>query len=240
MLDDGKVTFCDLVDISGGGDMPRPVLREVYPCMFENRIVGFNRRYAALGVNQDISALIRIWRPPLRDDRTPSVQVGMYAVLEESEIDGQYRVDVVQPLSNFDGINVLEITLAALEDHYDVEHPEDIDPPPFEIDEAIWTNEKDITTVSRDPVLGVEKSRVITFPPQTMEHVETFDVPASWKVTRIEVYAPISRQYFDCSWEWDVSDLEHPGVNGENIAYKRYQDNRGYAAGERTIRISWK
>lgn len=240
MLDSGKVTFCDLVDISDDAGMPRPVLREVYPCMFENRIIGYNRRYAAMGVNQDVSALIRIWRPPLRDDRSPCVAIGMYAVIEDSEIDGQYRVDVVQPLNNFDGIAILEITLSALEDNYDVEKPEDFDPPPFELDEAIWTNEDDITKIVRVPVLGVEKSAVMTFQPQTTEYVETFDVPATWRITKIEVYAPISRQYYDCSWEWDVSDVIHPDAKGEDLAYKRYQDNRGYAAGVRTIRITWK
>lgn len=120
MLDDGKATFCDLIDQAQGGDMPKPKLKMVHVGMFENRIVGFNRRYAAMGVNQEISALIRIWRPPLREDRTPAVQVGMVAVLEESEIDGQYRVDVVQPLSNFDGINVTELTLSRLEDNYEI------------------------------------------------------------------------------------------------------------------------
>lgn len=130
MLDSGKVTFCDLVDVSGAGDMPRGVLRPVYPCMFENRIVGVNRRYAAMGVNQEISALIRIWRPPLREDRSQMVDIGMYAVLEESEIDGQYRVDVVQPLVNFDGIAITEITLSRLENNYDVlkEGEDDTDP----------------------------------------------------------------------------------------------------------------
>lgn len=240
MLDDGKVTFCDLVDIGGKGDMPRPVLKPVYPCMFENRIVGYNRRYAALGVNQEISALIRIWRPPLREDRTPCVEIGMFAILESSEIDGQYRVDVVQPLHNFDGIAVTEITLAKLEDYYDVEKPEDFDPPPFELDEAIWTNADDIKHIVRVPVLGVEKTHVFEFAPQTTEYVETFDVPAAWKITKIEVYFVVSQQYHDCSWEWTVSDVIHKNEKGEDVAYKRYQDNRGYAAGKRTIRITWK
>lgn len=120
MLDSGKVTFCDLTDVSEAGDMPKNVLKPVYPCMFENRIVGYNRRYAAIGVNQDISALIRIWRPPLREDRTPMVDIGMYAVIEDSELDGQYRVDIVQPLTNYDGLAITEVTLVRLEDYYDV------------------------------------------------------------------------------------------------------------------------
>lgn len=155
MLDSGKVTFCDLTDVSDAGDMPKNVLTPVYPCMFENRIIGFNRRYAAMGVSQEISALIRIWRPPLREDGTPMVDIGMYAVLEESELNGQYRVDVVQPLVNFDGIAITEITLSKLETYYDVadtgggEAPPELSyyPGPYEvtpktIDQVLKTKEK--------------------------------------------------------------------------------------------------
>ena len=123
MLDDGKVTFCDLTDRAPAAGKPDYVLKPVYTCMFENRIIGNTRRYAAIGVNQEISALIRVWRPPLREvdeKKVPMVQVGMYAIVEGSEIDGQYRVDVTQPLSNFDGINILEVTLSRLENNYDV------------------------------------------------------------------------------------------------------------------------
>ena len=120
MLDSGKVVFCDLIDVAEPGLMPKEELQPVYECLFENRIIGINRRYQAIGVNQEISALIRIWRPPLRENRKPMVEVGMYAVLDESEIDGQYRVEVVQPLINYDGINITEVTLAKLEDYYDL------------------------------------------------------------------------------------------------------------------------
>lgn len=120
MMDSGKVTFYDLIDTANGARMPRLVMRAVHTCLFENRIIGVNRRYAALGVNEEISALIRIWRPPLRDDRKQTVQIGMVAVLEESELDGQYRVEATQPLHNFDGIAITEVTLSRLEKNYDV------------------------------------------------------------------------------------------------------------------------
>ena len=120
MLDSGKVTFCDLVDVGEPGLMPEQRLKPVYTCLFENRIVGINRRYQAMGVNQEISALIRIWRPPLRENRRATVEIGMYAVLEESEIDGQYRIDVVQPLINFDGIYITEVTLSKMEEYFDL------------------------------------------------------------------------------------------------------------------------
>lgn len=125
MQDSGKVMFCDIVDISAASYMPKEILVPVHTCLFENRIVGYNRRYAALGVNQEISALIRVWRPPLRNDRRPTVEIGMIAVIEESEIDGQYRVDVIQPLRDFDYINISEITLSKLENYYDVAASDD-------------------------------------------------------------------------------------------------------------------
>lgn len=168
MLDSGKATFCDLLDVSDMGNMPRNVLKPVYPCMFENRIVGFNRRYAAMGVNQDISALIRIWRPPLREDRTPMVDIGMYAVLEESEIDGQYRVDVVQPLINYDGIYITEVTLSKLENNYDVLEEGDEGSTPKEL--TYYPGPYEVTPETHDQVLTTKDKAMA-------DDVTVFEIP---------------------------------------------------------------
>lgn len=236
MLDDGKVTLCDLVDVSEGGSMPDWKLRPVHTCMFENRIIGFNRRYAALGVNQDLAALIRIWRPPLRKDRSPMVQIGTVAILEGSEIDGQYRVDVIQPLQNFDGINVVELSLAQLETHYDVS-----DELPIDANEAVWSNEDDITVIAMNTVIKEEDNEAtFHFPKQHGGYIHTFDLPASWTVKTIETYSELFNRLFEIPEEFTVTDVTHPGKNGDEIPYKRYSDNRGYDAGDRTIRVTWK
>lgn len=236
MLDSGKVILCDLVDVSEGASMPEWKIRPVHTCMFENRIIGYNRRYAALGVNQDLAALIRIWRPPIRKDGSAMVRIGMVAILEGSEIDGQYRVDVVQPLANYDGINVTEISLSQMEEHYYVD-----DELPIDADAAVWSNEDDITVIAMNTVIKEEdNTATFNFPTQSPEHPETFDVPAGWTITKIEVFSELFNRTFEIPYEFDISDVTHPENNGEDIPYKRYTDNRGYAAGPRTIIIYWK
>lgn len=92
--------------------MPVQELVSVFSAYFGERTVGYNRYYAAQGVNQDISLLIRIWRCPVR--------IGQYAVLTMSENDGQYRITNVQHLLDDDGLKVTDLTLSALEENYDV------------------------------------------------------------------------------------------------------------------------
>lgn len=117
----------------------------------------------------------------------------------------------------------------------------DDDPDITEIEPPVWTNAKDITVVAPDPEASEDKkSKEITFPPQYGEYAETFDVPKNLTVTDISVYSILFCQYFDCSWEFTQSDVTHPDKDGIEREYRRYTDNRGYAAGERTIRVTWK
>lgn len=119
MKDAGKVTICRAVNVAEQTHMPVMMLEPLFEEMFERRIVGFNRHYAALGVNQEITAMIRIWRQP--------VKIGMYAVIEDSEyLDGQYRIDFVQPLNDYDGLKVCDLTLYAVDDNFDIYHREDL------------------------------------------------------------------------------------------------------------------
>ena len=108
----GKVTICDLVNTAAAGAMPVEKLSTVTAALFEERAVGYNRFYAAQGVNQQIDLLIRVWRM--------SVQIGQYAVLEMSENNGQYRITNVQNLMNDDGLKVTDLTLSRLDSNYDV------------------------------------------------------------------------------------------------------------------------
>lgn len=120
MKDAGKVTICRAVNVAEKTHMPVQMLEPLFEEMFEERIIGFNRHYAALGVNQEISAMIRIWRQPVR--------IGMYAVIEDSDgLDGQYRIDFVQPLRDYDGLKVCDLTLSALETYYDIRTKEELE-----------------------------------------------------------------------------------------------------------------
>lgn len=112
MFDAGIVSVCNLQNTAAPGRMPVQNLVPVFSAYFGERTVGYNRYYAARGVNQDISLLIRIWRRPVR--------IGQYAVLTMSENDGQYRITNVQKLLDDDGLKVTDLTLSALEEFYDV------------------------------------------------------------------------------------------------------------------------
>lgn len=113
MFDAGKVSICELKNTTAPGRMPVEILAPVASAFFEDRVVGYNRYYAALGANQEITMIIRVWR-------CSAVRIGMYAVLSMSENDGQYRITNVQHLLDDDGLKVTDITLTALEENYDV------------------------------------------------------------------------------------------------------------------------
>lgn len=110
----------------------------------------------------------------------------------------------------------------------------------FEFVDAIWSNQNDILNVTKEDLVSKSaKSKIFNFPAQTKTNVETFDIPASWTVTKIEVYNDISRQFEDDAEEFTVTRVTHPNAAGEEVEYRRYSDNRGYAAGERQIKVTW-
>lgn len=110
----------------------------------------------------------------------------------------------------------------------------------FEFVDTIWSNQNDILTVSKEGLVSKSaKSKTFNFPAQTKTDVETFDIPASWNVTKIEVYNEISRAFEDDASEFTVTRVTHKNAADEDVEYRRYSDNRGYAAGPRQIRVSW-
>lgn len=110
----------------------------------------------------------------------------------------------------------------------------------YEFVNAIWSNASDITNIAKEALVSKSTgSKTFVFPAQTVTNVETFDIPASWNVTAVEVLNTLSGKYEDCSGEFTVSDTTHNDAGGNSINYKRYSDNRGYSADSRTIRVSW-
>ena len=73
-------------------------------------MVGYGRQYAAMGVNEQVDMLVRIWSDA-------SIRIGRYAVLEGNS---QYRIDNVQQLLVDDGLLVTHLTLTSLDSNYDV------------------------------------------------------------------------------------------------------------------------
>lgn len=110
----------------------------------------------------------------------------------------------------------------------------------YEFVYAIWANTANIRSVAKLPLVSEgEESITLIFPPQTEENPEVFDVSTTMTIKKIEVLNELSGKYEDCSNEFTRTTTTHPDASGNTINYYRYTDNRGYKAGERTIRVSW-
>lgn len=110
ILDSGILSLYTLQNTSENGRMPVNQLVLQEEAYYKERTVGFNRLYAAKGVNQQIDKLVRIWR-------NEDVEVNWYVILEDEK---QYRVDAVQHLYSDDGLKITDLTLSRLESFYDV------------------------------------------------------------------------------------------------------------------------
>ena len=109
-MDSGTCRIYIVTDAAENGEMPAPTLHEYgdYEWAFEDRMISYSRQYAAMGVDQQIDRIIRIWRTPVR--------IGDVVVIG----DEQYRIDNVQPTLDDDGLKVVDLTLRRLEENYDV------------------------------------------------------------------------------------------------------------------------
>ena len=113
-MDAGHISICSLENVQTiRGGMPKDTLVPVTGADFEERTLGVTRAYLAKGANEQIDLLARIWRDPL-------VKIGMYAVVTESDYNGQYRIDNVQNTTDEDGLKVTDLTLSRINQNYAV------------------------------------------------------------------------------------------------------------------------
>ena len=110
MMDSGTCRIYTVTDSAENGEMPNPTLHEYgdYEWSFEDRMISYSRQYAAMGVDQQIDRIIRIWRTPVR--------IGDVVVIGTE----QYRIDNVQPTLDDDSLQVTDLTLRRLEANYDI------------------------------------------------------------------------------------------------------------------------
>ena len=110
MMDSGTCRIYTVTDAAENGEMPNPTLHEYgdYEWSFEDRMISYSRQYAAMGVDQQIDRIIRIWRTPVR--------IGDVVVIGTE----QYRIDNVQPTLDDDSLQVTDLTLRRLEANYDI------------------------------------------------------------------------------------------------------------------------
>ena len=110
MMDSGTCRIYTVTDAAENGEMPNPTLHEYgdYEWAFEDRMISYSRQYAAMGADQQIDRIIRIWRTPVR--------IGDVVVIDNE----QYRIDNVQPTLDDDSLQVVDLTLRRLEENYDI------------------------------------------------------------------------------------------------------------------------
>lgn len=110
MLFEGTLRLCELQNVAEAGEMPRDRLVPVSYHYYGSRTVGYGRQYAAMGVEQRVDRLVRIWR-------NEDAHVRQYAILDDGK---QYRVDMVQHMLDEDGLKVTDLTLFRLDENFDI------------------------------------------------------------------------------------------------------------------------
>lgn len=118
LMDDGLVMICDLINTAEAGDMPVYSLSELFTQYYAEQSIGLTRSYLAKGVDERVDMVIRI----AFEGHRP--RIGQYAMLtyydgQENENGDQFRIDLVQPNTDEDGLKCFDLTLYRLEDNYD-------------------------------------------------------------------------------------------------------------------------
>ena len=110
----------------------------------------------------------------------------------------------------------------------------------YEFVNALWSNSENINTVARHGLVSKTSGTYeFNFVPQTATKPEIFDVPSDWTVSKVEMYNPLSGKYESVASEFTITNTTHNNAAGASVNYKRYTDNRGYAASDRKIRITF-
>ena len=111
----------------------------------------------------------------------------------------------------------------------------------FEFVDAIWSNATNNSVIAKEALISKSaKTKIFEFSPQTVSSPETFDFPISLgTITKIEVLNTLSNKWEDCASEFTQSTTTHTDAGGNTVQYKRYSDNRGYSASDRSIKITF-
>ena len=112
----------------------------------------------------------------------------------------------------------------------------------FEWVDAIWANTANINTVAKLALVSAAaKSKEFVFPAATTAHPETFDVPASWTITAVQFWDPITNggQWSDASGEFAITSTSHDNAASVAVNYNRYTCSLPYDMQSRKIKVIW-
>lgn len=107
MRDAGILTLYALENIAAGGDAPVEKLVPVGTAYYAERTVGYNRIYAAMGADERIDTVVRLYN-------TDVPHHAKYVILEDGN---QYEITVKQKIVDEDAT---DLTLVRIEEYYDV------------------------------------------------------------------------------------------------------------------------
>ena len=110
MIFEGTLAVYSLQNTAQKGRMPSNRLVFKADHYYGNRTIGFSRQYTAMGVNQRVDKLVRVWQDE-------SIFVHDIVVLDDGN---QYRIDMVQHLLDEDGLKITDLTLYRLEENYEI------------------------------------------------------------------------------------------------------------------------
>lgn len=240
------------LDVEGGGDIPTPTPMASYPNLISPYVtlVESDNLLMESGSTRGATITVVFNRgfidPPYGTDGKRAGEALLYTLNGVDSESNTFDVVIDENNASFFGL----VSYAegdqpkdSLGNDYDKPLPAGTVSSPaliYEFVNPIYSNADDNSVIAKEPLLSrSSKSREFTFAPQTVQFPETFDIPADWDITAIEVLNEVTERYEDDMDEFDVSDVIHQNVAGVDVAYKRYTDNRGYAAGERKVRVSW-
>lgn len=107
----------------------------------------------------------------------------------------------------------------------------------FQFVYCFYSNKDNIASLAKHAPT-TSKVFEMRYPPQTAANPEKFAIPAAWTVSKLEVLNDLSGKFEDVSSEFTVTDVTMQDAAGNDVAYKLYTDNRGYAAADRTIKVT--
>lgn len=107
----GYCEICTVTNTADSGDLPVEKLTVLDTAYYEKRTVGYNRMYAAMGANQSIDLLIRVFNMEV-----PTANKELYVVFPDDD-SVQYRISMMQEIVDQEA---LDLTLERMDALYEV------------------------------------------------------------------------------------------------------------------------
>ena len=114
---EGILFICKLENTAETGFMPIMTLVPLVSAYYRKRTVGYNRLYAAMGANKEISLLVRCF-----NTEVPDYNEQLYVVFPD--VSEQFRVSAIQEIVE-DG--AIDLTLSKMEEFFNVGGADDTD-----------------------------------------------------------------------------------------------------------------